>query len=296
LPMKFVHDYLAQAEYFAPRGKKRLLLLGAMLQQCYICPEDRLIGVLGDAGAGKSLLIRGMFPGLELTNDHEAIYTRPLPLLADYEGGNFRLQSYHLDVLFESAFTQPWLLAEAVNKAVLEGRRVVIEHFEQLYPLLGFNAEVLIGIGEEIIIARPTILGPEPDTLARIVFESLRYRRMAHSAEDLTAMILAEMPAAPPAAHRAVRHGFVLEFPEKPDFDCGQLEEQVKSLIQADLAIGYLDEEHIRIGDTPLPCSGPGIHIRRTGQITGFCFHKEFHYDPLRRLYVLLGVLEQENR
>ncbi|HWQ89187.1 MAG TPA: alanine-tRNA synthetase second additional domain-containing protein [Desulfitobacteriaceae bacterium] len=293
--MKFVSDYLAQAEYFVPRGKKRLLILGDILQQRYTCPEDKLIGVLGDAGAGKSLLIRGMFPGLELTNDNKGIYTRPLSLLADFEGGNFRLPGYHLDVLFETAFIQPWLLAEAVKKAVLAGRRVVIEHFELLYPLLGFNAEVLIGIGEEIIVTRPTIFGSDPEALARIVFESLRYRRMAHSAEDLTAMILAEMPSVPPAAHRTVRHGFVLEFPEKPDLDCSQLEEQVKALIKADLAISFLDEEHIRIGDKPFPCTEPGMHIRRTGQITGFCFLRELRYDPLRRLYALIGVFGQES-
>jgi hypothetical protein len=39
---------------------------------------------------------------------------------------------------------------------------VVIEHFELVYPLLHMNADLLIGVGEEVVIARPNIFGPEP--------------------------------------------------------------------------------------------------------------------------------------
>ncbi|HWJ02120.1 MAG TPA: alanine-tRNA synthetase second additional domain-containing protein, partial [Verrucomicrobiae bacterium] len=86
-----------QAVYFAPRGKKRLLVLGHNLAQRYLSPEDNLIGFIGEAGAGKSLLIRGMFPGLELTNDDDGINVRPLPLIGDAERGHFRTHTYHLD-------------------------------------------------------------------------------------------------------------------------------------------------------------------------------------------------------
>ena len=94
----FVHEHLMQAVYFAPRGQKRLLFLGTNLQQRYLSPDDKLIGFLGDAGAGKSLLIRGMFPGLELTNDDDGINVRPLPLMEDADRGHFRCHTYHLDV------------------------------------------------------------------------------------------------------------------------------------------------------------------------------------------------------
>ena len=290
----FVHEHLAQAVYFAPRGKKRLLFLGVNLQQRYLSPEDKLIGFLGDAGAGKSLLIRGMFPGLELTNDDDGINIRPLPLLDDSERGHFRCHTYHLDARFEAAFTQPWLIAEAVKKAILKGHRVVIEHFDLVYPFLGFNAEVLIGVGEEVIVTRPTIFGPEPESIAKIVFESIKYRRMAHSAEDLTSMILEEMGLAKPEIHSDIKHGFVLEFPEEPDIDLDLVEQRVQDLIQSDLPICFLDDEHIRVGEMPYPCTGPRIHLRRTGEIKGFRLLREFRFDPIQRLFTIAGVVGEE--
>ena len=60
------HQNLRESIYFAPRGKERLIRLGNYLAQRYLDPDDRLIGFIGSSGMGKSLLIRGMFPGLEL--------------------------------------------------------------------------------------------------------------------------------------------------------------------------------------------------------------------------------------
>lgn len=280
-----------QAVYFAPRGKKRLLFLGANLQQRYLSPEDKLIGFLGDAGAGKSLLIRGMFPGLELTNDDDGINIRPLPLLEDAGRGHFRCHTYHLDVRFESAFTQPWQIAEAIKAAIMKGRRVVVEHFDLVYPFLNVNAEVLIGVGEEVIVMRPTVFGPEPQGIAKIVFESIKYRRMAHSAEDLTSMILEEMGLEKPEIHSDIKHGFVLESQLKPDLDLDLVEQRVKDLIKADLPICFADDEHIRVGEIMYPCTGPRIHIRRTGEIKGFRLLKEFRYDPIQGLYTIAGIV-----
>ncbi|RYD06173.1 hypothetical protein N752_04610 [Desulforamulus aquiferis] len=98
-----IHEYLMHAVYFAPRGRYRLLALGGSLAHRYLSPEDHLIGFVGDAGAGKSLLIRGMFPGLELTNDDDGINVRPLPLLEDAGRKHFRSRTYHLDMRFEMA-------------------------------------------------------------------------------------------------------------------------------------------------------------------------------------------------
>lgn len=287
----FIHEHLMQAVYFAPRGKKRLLFLGMHLTQRYLSPEDKLIGFIGDAGAGKSLLIRGMFPGLELTNDDNGINVRPLPLIQDAEGGYFRSHTYHIDVRFESAFTQPWIIAEAVQKAIEKGRRVVVEHFELLYPMLKVNAEVLIGVGEEVIVTRPNIFGPDPEAIAKVVFESIKYRRMAHSAEDLTAMILEEMGLDKPQVHSEIKHGFVLEFPEKPDIDLDVVEQRVKGLIEQNLQICQADEDHIKVGHAPYPCTGPRIHVRTTGDIKGFRLQKEFRFDPMDGLYTIVGLV-----
>lgn len=287
----FVHDHLMQAVYFAPRGKKRLLFLGTNLQQRYLSPDDRLIGFIGDSGAGKSLLIRGMFPGLELTNDDDGINIRPLPLMDDADRGHFRCHTYHLDVRFESAFTQPWKIAEAIKTALSKGRRVIAEHFDLVYPFLGVNAEVLIGVGEEVIVTRPTVFGPEPKSIADIVFESIKYRRMAHSAEDITSMILEEMGLERPEVHSDIKHGFVLEFPDKPDIDLDIVEQRVLELIDADLPISFSDDEHIRVGEMLYPCTGPRIHIKRTSDIRGFHLLKEFRFDPIQSLYTIAGIV-----
>ena len=135
---------------------------------------------MGKAGAGKSLLIRGMFPGLELTNDDNGINIRPLPLMNEANGGFFKSHSYHVDVRFETAFCQMWQLVEAVKKAIFAGRRVIVEHFDLLYPYLELNAEMLIGIGEEVIVTRPNVFGPEPKEITDIVFKTLQYRIMSH--------------------------------------------------------------------------------------------------------------------
>lgn len=286
------HECLMHATYFAPRGKKRLQLLGYHLAQRYLSPVDKLIGIIGDSGAGKSLLIRGLFPGLELTNDDEGINMRPLPLLSQYEKGHFKSHTYHLDVRFEMAFTQMWEIAEAVKEAISQGKRVIIEHFELLEPYLGYNAEVLIGIGEEVIITRPGIFGPEPKEIAEIVFNSIKYRRMAHTAEDLTSMVLMDMGLDRPQYHSDVKHGFLLEFSKKPNIDLHEVEERVKKIIDDNLTISYGDDEHINIGkEIVFPCTGPRIHVKKTGDIKGFYLVKDFKWDPLQQLHLLAGLV-----
>ena len=152
------------SSYFAPRGHKRMYELGMQLAQLYLSPFDKLIGIIGDAGSGKSALLRGMFPGLELTNDDDGVYVRPLPIL-DQTGGYFTPHTYHLDIRFENGFTQMSVLADAIIEALHNGKRVIVEHFDLVYPLLGFNANLLIGVGEQILISRPTLFGPEPEEM-----------------------------------------------------------------------------------------------------------------------------------
>ena len=50
--------------YFAPRGRDRIYQLGMQIAQQHLSPADRIIGVIGEAGSGKSMIIKGMFPGL----------------------------------------------------------------------------------------------------------------------------------------------------------------------------------------------------------------------------------------
>ena len=91
------------SSYFAPRGHNRMYALGMQLAQLYLSPFDKVIGIIGEAGSGKSALIRGMFPGLELTNDDNGVYIRPLPILEQDRGfAFFSPHTYHLDIRFEN--------------------------------------------------------------------------------------------------------------------------------------------------------------------------------------------------
>lgn len=79
--------------YLAPRGRVRMVDLGMQIAQQYLSPFDHIIGVIGDAGSGKSMLIRGMFPGLDLTND-DGGGEYPPPASPGYPRKNLLFSSY----------------------------------------------------------------------------------------------------------------------------------------------------------------------------------------------------------
>ena len=282
--------------YFAPRGRSRIYTLGMQIAQLYLSPFDQIIGFIGEAGSGKSVLIKGMFPGIELTNDDDGVNVRPLPLLEqEYETGFFTPHTYHLDIRFETGFHQLSELADAVRLAVRRGKRIIIEHFDLIYLLLGVNANLLIGVGEQIVITRPNLFGPLPQELCDIVYPSLAYRLMAHSAEDLCeyAMTQEQMLA---CSHGDIRHGFVLEFNEhQPDIDIPTLEARVNELIRADLPIDYYDESHILLGGAQHYCTGPRTHVRSTGRIIGFRLLDHFIYDHFHKTYMLVGCVGDDS-
>jgi len=284
------------SSYYAPRGAHRLYDLGQQLAQLYLNPNDKLIGIIGEAGSGKSNLIRGMFPGLELTNDDNGVYVRPLPILEQDTGfAFFSPHTYHLDIRFENGFTQMTELADAIKVALGKGRRVVVEHFDLIYPFLGANANILIGVGEQVLVARPTIFGPEPDEIKETVYRSLHYRLMAHTAEDICGMFLSEEDNAR-CGHDDVRHGFIIFFPEtKPDFDIVELEKKVNDIIAQDLPVTYVDDHHISIGSNIQKCDGPRVHVHRTAQIEGFRLMHHFIYDPFKKRYLLVGCVGEKS-
>ncbi len=276
--------------HLAPRGYVRMADQGMQIAQQYMSPFDLLIGVIGESGSGKSMLIKGMFPGLELTNDDNGVNIRPLPLLDVDEHGFFRPHTYHVDIRFESAFTQLHVIADAIKRALKRHDRVIVEHFDLIYPILGINAHLLIGVGEEIIITRPNIFGPEPDMISRIVFKSIKNRRHTASAELLVEHCLQEYHVGQ-YSHGDVRHGFIISFEEKPNFDIQELEAKVKHLIDLDLPISYQDEMHVNIGEYLHYCTGPRMQAESTGQIKKFSLHKEFLIDDFTKRYLLVGIV-----
>lgn len=284
------------SSYFAPRGHNRMYSLGIQLAQQYLSPNDKLIGIIGEAGSGKSALIRGMFPGLELTNDDNGVYVRPLPLLEQDRGfAFFAPHTYHVDIRFENGFTQMSVLADAITEALEKGRRVVVEHFDLVYPLLGANANLLIGVGEQVLIARPNIFGPEPEEIRETVYNSLHYRLMAHTAEDLCEMCMCEFDRER-CGHDDVRHGFAIYFPETPpDIDIPALEKAINEIIAQNLPVGYVDESHISVGDKVHKCNGPRIHVHHTGQIENFRLMHHLIYDKFKRRYLLVGCVGENS-
>jgi len=284
------------SRYFAPRGHNRMYALGMQLVQLYLSPFDKLIGIIGEAGSGKSALIRGMFPGLELTNDDNGVYVRPLPLLDQDTGFSlFSPHTYHVDIRFETGFTSINVLVDAISEALHSGKRVIVEHFDLIYDLLGANADLLIGVGEEILITRPTVFGPEPKEIYDIVYTSLPYRLMAHTAEDLCELFL------PPedlkrCANDDVTRGFVLSFPDHPpEVDLVELEKKALDCIAQDLPVTYVDENHVTIGDMLHRCTGPRIHVPSTGKITEFHLLHDFVYDRFNNRYLLVGYIGRES-
>lgn len=280
------------SSYFAPRGRDRMFALGMQLAQLYLSPFDKLIGIIGEAGSGKSALIRGMFPGLELTNDDDNVYVRPLPLLElDMQKSFFMPHTYHVDIRFENGFTQMSALADAINEALRRGKRVVVEHFDLVCPFVNTRADLLIGVGEQVLISRPTLFGPDPQDVRATVYKSLHYRLMAHTAEDLCeyCMPFEEWER---CGHDDAKHGFVIFFPEtQPKFDILELEQKVNEMIRQNLSVTYYDEQHVSIGGEIHRCTGPRIHVGRTGQIENFHLLNHFIYDPFKRRYLLVGCV-----
>ena len=230
---------------------------------------------------------------MDLTNDDEGVNIRPLPLLQEDLSDPFSPHTYHLDIRFESAFTQMHVLAEAILEAAKYGKMVIVEHFELIYPFLNRNADLLVGIGEEIIITRPNMFGPLPENIARIVHKSVKYRKMAHTLEDLCVYFMGS-GYAQDGPRSDVRHGFVLEFEKKPDVDLYELEKKVKEAVQQDLPVSYYDETHVQIGDYILECLGPRMHISSTGKIEDFTLVKDFPQDPRNGYYMLVGILGKQ--
>lgn len=290
MPVDYVVRNHFYSVFFAPRGRVRMYEIGIKIAQQYLTPTDRLIGVIGEPGSGKSMLIRGMFPGLELTNDDEGLNIRPLPIMDLDEGSFFSPHTYHTDIRFESAFYQMYELVNAINKAIEYGRRVIVEHFELIYPLMNKNADLLIGVGGEIIVTRPTVFGPEPGDIAKRVFHSINIRKMAHSAEDLVEHFLPE-DISFNCEHGDVLNGFLILFHSKPNLDIKILEEEVNKMIEKDIPIQYYDEKHVKIGEYIHPCSGPRIHVESTAKIENFKLLPEFYYDSTKKVYMLVGLV-----
>ncbi|MCI0500077.1 MAG: hypothetical protein L0Y36_10460 [Planctomycetales bacterium] len=292
---KPIKDTLLSAIYYAPRGRFRLYSLGRELAQRYLYPTDLLIGIIGPEGVGKSTLIQGIFPGLELTNDDEGVNIRSTPIFNFSEGNFFSGHTFHIDIRYESAFHQTYEIVEAINRAIANQRRVVVEHFDLIYKYLGYNAQIIFAIGEDVSVYRPSILGPSPIAIKRRVDRTVKYRLMAHSAEDITCHLLRkDYKFVANELHSDVRHGFVVGFDKKPKIDIGELEQKVLSIIEQDLKIHPEKGDYISLSGEKIFCTGKRIHVKSSGQIEKFRLIRNYIYDPISRQSLLVGLVGRE--
>ena len=285
-------ETLIYSTYYAPRGRQRLYILAGQLSERYLYPDDLLIGVIGAEGAGKSTLIKGLFPGLELVNDDDGVNMTPAPIYAFDPNDFFCPHTFHLDVRYELAFKQKHEVVDAINVVINHGRRVVAEHFDLIYDALNYNAQVIFAIGEEVIVTRPSVFGPFPREIKTVVDKTIKYRLMAHSAEDLTTYILERDHGYERGlVHSDVMHGFVLNFPELPEIDIAELEQKVKDLIAEDIPLQAAADNLMKIGEDQIYCTGTRTHVKSTGDIKRFRLLKDYKYNPITREYLLVGMV-----
>ena len=288
-----IQEYSIYSLYFAPRGRERLLFLGDQIGRRHLQFTDKLIGILGDAGSGKSSLIKGMFPGLELTNDDDRLDAKKIMRVRDAEEEFNNAATFHLDMRFQIAFTQMHEVVDFVNRALQRERRVIVEHFNLLFPALQHPADLMVGIGEEILVTRPTVFGPLPQDVYQLVHTSLKYRKMAHTVEDVAIQLLKEEFHIDRDLFFSsdIKNGFLLRFTQKIDLDFDALAERIRSRLDEHLQVRYLDESHIMIGDSVTPCAGPRLHVRNTSEVEGFSLVRKFVRDEKTGTYCLVGIL-----
>jgi len=206
--------------------------------------------------------------------------------------------SYHIDMRFQTAFTQMFEIVEFVNSLLLRNRRVIVEHFDQLYPALGRNADIIVGIGEEIIVTRPSVFGPLPQSIFEIVHKSLKYRKMAHTLEDVTMEILDEDFGIDNNQYYSsdIRKGFVLRFFKETDVDLNLLDIKVSEKLKKNMPVSYYDEDHIMIGNRVIECDGPRLHVSNTAEIINFSIVKRLVHDLKTDTWCLVGLIDNNSQ
>ena len=135
--------------------------------------------------------------------------------------------------------------------------------------MLKRNADLLIGIGEEVIVTRPSLFRHCPGNIADIVFKSLIYRKMAQAQEDLFGYCVRDIER-PTYTRSGIKHGFMINYADKPTFDLEEIENRILELIRQDLPIVPYDEEHFEFGEEIIPCTGPLMHVESTGKMREF--------------------------
>lgn len=164
---------------------------------------------------------------------------------------------------------------------------------EEIFPVIG-RMRIVDVTSKDIlvVVARPNVFGPDPEAIREIVYRTVKYRKMAHSAEDISSLILSRQYGYRiPVKHSDVKHGFVIGFDAVPEIDLQKLEGDIRDVIAQDLPIAPADEDHIRIGDQIMPCTGVRTHVKSSSQIECFRLLPELRFNPITQEYLLVGIV-----
>ena len=158
--MVVMHETLIYAVYYAPRGRLRLYRLGRDIAERHLFPTDLLVGIIGAEGAGKSTLIRGVFPGLELTNDDEGINLRAAPLFDFDEADRFEAFQYLVDDVVGDS-----LLGHRLRQ-LRPGTRPRVQEPQPDLPgdAMGIRGRLNLGEVGRLLAGRPTSAGGQNTT------------------------------------------------------------------------------------------------------------------------------------
>jgi tRNA threonylcarbamoyladenosine biosynthesis protein TsaE len=109
-------------------GPEETEALGARLGRA--ARGGELLGLVGDLGAGKTCLVRGLAAGLGI--DPDTVHSPTFVIATEYRGG--RLPLHHVDLYrFDAPLTDALFLREALYGAGV----AAVEWFERLLPAAG---------------------------------------------------------------------------------------------------------------------------------------------------------------
>jgi hypothetical protein len=83
----------------------------------------------------------------------------------------------------------------------------------------------------------------------------------------------------------------LLRFTKNIDLNFEALSKRIHQRLAENLDVHYLDENHIKIGDSVTPCSGPRLHLHNTSEVEGFSLVKGFVRDEKTDTWCLVGML-----
>lgn len=91
-----------------------MMELGMKITQMYLNPFDRIIGIIGAQDSGKSMLIKGMFPGIQTVDEDDEFEILNMPLLNAEDVGFYTPRTFHVDVRAARKYVPLETIAQAV--------------------------------------------------------------------------------------------------------------------------------------------------------------------------------------